>query len=191
MASILQNTDNAQETGQIALSMNDKLKHVAAQSQEVGAAVDGIAGQIGQIDGIAYQTNLLALNAAVEAARAGEYGRGFAVVAAEVRKLAERSQVAAGEIREISENSVRVMNASETALRATLPEAERTTLLVQEISANSVEQKSGVEQVTSAIIQLNDVINQNASAAEVMATNAEQLNEQADSLRRTIHLFKV
>ena len=143
----------------------------AAQAEDGGqavartvAAMKQIAQRIGIIDDIAYQTNLLALNAAIEAARAGEHGKGFAVVAAEVRKLAERSQVAAQEIGELSSSSVELAEKAGKLLDAMLPSITKTSDLVQENSAASEEQASGVGQINTAMTQLNQITLHTADA---------------------------
>ncbi len=190
-ATIKQNTDNAQQTEKIALkSAGDAQESGKAVSETVTAMKD-IASKISIIEEIARQTNLLALNAAIEAARAGEHGKGFAVVAAEVRKLAERSQVAAAEISQLSSTSVQVAEKAGQMLAKLVPDIQKTAELVQEISAASKEQTSGSDQINSAIQQLNQVIQQNAGAAEEMASTAEELSSQAQQLQATISFFKV
>ncbi len=126
----------------------------AAVAESV-AAMQQIAGKVGIIDDIAYQTNLLALNAAIEAARAGEHGKGFAVVAAEVRKLAERSQVAAGEIGTVATRTVHQAEHAGELLGRIVPAIGRTSDLVREIAAASEEQSHGIAQINSAMGQLN------------------------------------
>jgi methyl-accepting chemotaxis protein len=146
---------------------------------------------LGIIDDIAYQTNLLALNAAIEAARAGEHGKGFAVVAAEVRKLVERSQVAAREIGELSSGSVELAEKAGRLLDAMVPSINKTSDLVQEISAASEEQASGVGQINSAMNQLNQITQQNASSSEELAATSEELSSQAEQLQQTMSFFKI
>ena len=190
-ANIRQNADNASSTEKIAVQAATEAEQGGKAVSETVQAMQMIAEKITIIEEIARQTNLLALNAAIEAARAGEQGKGFAVVAAEVRKLAERSQVAAGEINELSVSSVTVAEEAGTMLSALVPNIQRTAELVQEISAASREQDAGADQIAKAIQQLDSVIQQNASASEEMASTAEELNSQADQLQHTIAYFKV
>lgn len=191
VANIQQNTDNSRETEKIA---NKAAKDINVSSDSVSETVDAIttiAERIAIIEEIASKTDLLALNAAVEAARAGEHGKGFAVVAAEVRKLAERSQKAAAEITEISAKTVRAAGESKKLLLSTLPDITKTAELVQEIAAASVEQTTGADQVNSAIQQLSQVTQGNASAAEEMSSNAEELSSQAEELKSAVSYFRL
>jgi methyl-accepting chemotaxis protein len=158
---------------------------------ETVEAMVAIAERIGIVEEIAYQTNLLALNAAVEAARAGEHGRGFAVVAAEVRKLAERSQKAAKEIRSLASSSVKVAERSGTLLEALVPSIRKTARLVQQVAAVSREQASGVMQMNRAMVQVDQVTQRNASAAEELSSTAEELAAQAESLQQMMTFFRV
>lgn len=190
-ANIQQNTDNAQQTEKIASKAAEDVQEGSRAVNQTVDSMKKIAEKITIIGEIARQTNLLALNAAVEAARAGEHGKGFAVVAAEVRKLAERSQVAANEINELSSSSVAIADKSGKLLEQIVPNIQNTSRLVQEISAASMEQNAGAEQVNNAIQQLNQVIQQNAASAEEMASSSEELSSQAEQLRDTVSFFNV
>ena len=190
-ANIQQNTENAQQTEKIAIAAADGISRINDASDQNLRYMQEIADKVSIIGEIARQTNILALNAAVEAARAGEHGKGFAVVAAEVRKLAERSQVSAVEIDTLTRNSVRATEESGKLLAAIAPEISKTAKLVQEIAAASIEQNSGADQVNNAIQQLNHVTQQNAAASEEMATSSEELAGQAQQLLEMISFFKI
>ena len=189
-AMIKQNAANAQETEKMALKSAADARESGAAVSEAVTAMKQIAEKISIVEEIARQTNLLALNAAIEAARAGEHGKGFAVVAAEVRKLAERSQAAAAEIGHLSASSKDVSERAGAMLAKLVPDIQKTTELVQEISAASREQASGTDQINNAIQQLNNVIQQNAGAAEQMATMAADLSSHAGELQTMIAVFK-
>jgi methyl-accepting chemotaxis protein len=190
-SNIQQNTDNSQQTEKIALQSVEGVNSGNESANISMVSMKEIAEKISIINDIAFQTNILALNAAVEAARAGEHGRGFAVVAAEVRKLAERSKIAADEIGILSKKGVDVSVEAGQKLSAIVPEIEKTSKLVQEITASSLEQNAGAEQINSALQQLNQVTQQNAASAEEMATSSEELSSQADQLKETISFFDV
>ncbi|MES2296019.1 MAG: methyl-accepting chemotaxis protein [Pseudomonadota bacterium] len=189
-ASISQNTENAKVTDGMAAKAAQEAGEGGDAVRSTVAAMKQIAKKIGIIDDIAYQTNLLALNAAIEAARAGEHGKGFAVVAAEVRKLAERSQVAAQEIGEVASNSVELAEKAGNLLDAMVPSIRKTSDLVQEITAASEEQSSGVGQINAAIGQLSQTTQQNASSSEELAATAEEMSGQAEQLQNTMSFFK-
>ena len=188
-ASINQNTENAKVTDGMASKAAKEATEGGESVQQTVVAMKKIAQRISIIDDIAYQTNLLALNAAIEAARAGEHGKGFAVVAAEVRKLAERSQVAAQEIGELSTSSVEMAERAGHLLNEMVPSINKTSDLVQEITAASEEQAAGVAQINTAMNQLNQVTQQNASSSEELAATAEEMSSQAEQLQQAMSFF--
>jgi methyl-accepting chemotaxis protein len=190
-ASIAQNTENAKVTDGMATKAAKEANEGGDAVKETVSAMKQIAQKIGIIDDIAYQTNLLALNAAIEAARAGEHGKGFAVVAAEVRKLAERSQVAAQEIGTTASSSVELAERAGKLLDDMVPSIKKTSDLVQEITAASEEQTSGVSQINAAVMQLSQTTQQNASSSEELAATSEEMSSQAEQLQRTMSFFKV
>ena len=189
-AGVRTNADNSRQTEEIASSAAAGAKESGLAVTEAVNALRSIAERITIIQEIARQTNLLALNAAIEAARAGEHGKGFAVVAAEVRKLAERSGKAAEEIGDISATSMGVADKAGKMLEDLLPRITKTAELVQEISASCTEQDKGVSEISSAIGQLETVIQSNASASEEMASTSEELAGQAQMLAQAMTFFK-
>jgi methyl-accepting chemotaxis protein len=190
-ASIAQNTENAKVTDGMATKAAQEAAEGGEAVKATVAAMNQIAKKIGIIDDIAYQTNLLALNAAIEAARAGEHGKGFAVVAAEVRKLAERSQVAAQEIGEVATSSVDLAQRAGHLLDQMVPNIRKTSDLVQEITAASEEQSAGVSQINSAVGQMNQTTQHNASSSEQLAATAEEMSSQAEQLQQAVGFFKL
>lgn len=204
-STVKQNADNAQQANQLAISASgvavkggDVINKVVRTMESITDSSRKISDIIGVIDGIAFQTNILALNAAVEAARAGEQGRGFAVVAAEVRSLAQRSAAAAKEIKTLIEDSVskvqdgsRLVEEAGHTTQEIVTSIKRVTDIMAEISAASLEQSSGIEQVNTAITQMDDVTQQNAALVEEAAAAAESLEEQALQMVQVVMRFKL
>jgi methyl-accepting chemotaxis protein len=190
-ASINQNAENAKITeGMAGKAAKDADEGGIAVKQTVDAMKE-IAKKIGLIEDIAYKTNLLSLNAAIEAASAGEHGKGFAVVAAEVRKLAESSRAAAEKINELAVNSLEIAEKAGNQISAVVPNIVKTSDLVQEINAASMEQSKGINQINNAMKQLDKVTQQNASSSEELAATAEELNAQASQLQHAVAFFKL
>jgi methyl-accepting chemotaxis protein len=190
-ASIKQNADSATITDGMATQAAREATEGGNAVGQTVQAMQSIATKISIIDDIAYQTNLLALNAAIEAARAGDHGKGFAVVAAEVRKLAERSQVAAQEIGALAASSVQLAEKAGGLLGRMLPSISKTSELVQEIAAASGEQSGAVGQISGAMGHLNGVTQQNASASEELSATAEEMAAQATQLSELMSFFKL
>ncbi|MEK7391297.1 MAG: methyl-accepting chemotaxis protein [Fibrobacterota bacterium] len=190
-STVAHNAENARVTDGIA---SQAALHAARSGEAVKHTVEAmreITSKIGIIDDIAYQTNLLALNAAIEAARAGAHGRGFAVVAAEVRRLAERSQVAAQEIGNVARNSVSLSEQAGHSLDELVPSIRKTADLVQEISAASKEQASGLQQIGTSVLQLSQTTQGAASASEQLNATATEMRSQAARLQDAVRWFRV
>ncbi len=190
-STIKQNAARVNESETLASQVAEQARSTGSAVDNAVAAMKRIAEQITVIEEIARQTDLLALNAAIEAARAGESGRGFAVVAGEVRKLAEHSRRAAAEIVELSQSSVEVSEDAGSRLTSLLESIERTVVLIREINNAGDEQTQGIQQVTRAIMQLDQVSQQNAASAETMAASAQELRELSGSLQRIMEFFTI
>ncbi|ESW60221.1 MAG: methyl-accepting chemotaxis protein [Rhodobacter sp. CACIA14H1] len=189
-ANIKQSSENAALTEKMAVKSAEDARASGKAVAEAVQAMQTIADRIMIVQEIARQTDLLALNAAVEAARAGEHGRGFAVVAAEVRKLAERSQTAAAEISSLSASTVRTAASAGEMLLGLVPDIEKTSALVTEISVASRELATGSSQISMSIQQLDKVTQENTSAAEELSASATELASQADALAEAIGFFR-
>lgn len=175
-------------------STDDMLKAML----EINDASESIAAITSTIDGIAFQTNLLALNAAIEAASAGSHGRGFAVVAAEVRELAKRSSNASKEIRQLIENNISKIEAGTDLAKRSgeilveLVETGRTVAdIIDEISVSSKEQAAGIDQVNTAIMQMDQITQDNANLVEEVNSSGKEMQGQAEQLLSMVQYFKI
>ena len=204
-STVRQNADHAKQANQLVESAasyaGEGGQVVGEVVQTMGAIKDSsarIKDIIGVIDGIAFQTNILALNAAVEAARAGEQGRGFAVVAGEVRTLAQRSAQAAREIKELIDDSVqkvdtggRLVDEAGQTMGLIVTSIKQVADIMGEITAATLEQSHGIEEVNQAITQMDEMTQQNAALVEEAAAAAESMQEQANKLASAVAIFKL
>jgi methyl-accepting chemotaxis protein len=189
--SIQQNYANSSQTQQIARQAVEQAQKVEKSSNETIGVMTNMATKLGVIDDIAFQTNILALNAAVEAARAGELGRGFSVVAAEVRKLAEKSKLAASEILSISKESVKSNRMAGDMISSLIPEIDKTSSLVQEISISSEEQHLTSERIHLTVRHLNRMARNNNKSINKLTDDAIRLSEQANLLLELVAHFSI
>jgi methyl-accepting chemotaxis protein-2 (aspartate sensor receptor) len=202
---VRQSADAAAQANQLASSATqvarrggEVVSRVVTTMDEINASSKKIADIIGVIDGIAFQTNILALNAAVEAARAGEQGRGFAVVAGEVRSLAGRSAEAAREIKTLIgasvdrvESGTRLVQDAGATMNEIVSSVQRVSDIIGEISAAATEQSIGIGQVNGAVVQLDQMTQQNAALVEESAAAAESLKDQANRLAGVVAGFRL
>jgi aerotaxis receptor len=204
-STVEQNADNARQARQLAdtaatevRQTGNSMQHVVERMKSISSSSEKIAAIIKVIDGIAFQTNILALNASVEAARAGEHGRGFAVVANEVRSLATRSADAADEVRQLIEESRRQVLSGEAevlqaerAIEGVIESVLKVNDIMSEIAAASREQSAGIDQVNTAVAQMDEVTHRNAGLVLESARAANTMNAQVAELSNAISVLRL
>jgi len=191
LSRIQQNTQYAQETEKIALQAAKGMQIGNESTRALIQSMNNIVQKISIVGEIAKQTNLLAINASIEASRYGMQGKGFAVVAAEIKKLAEKSQLAAKEIDELSNQGLFHARETGNILLEIIPDIEQTAILVKQIAASSLEQKITSEEINAGIQQLNKVTQQNAGSSFELSINSKNIFRQAENLKKLIAYFKI
>jgi aerotaxis receptor len=204
-STVQQNTDNARQATELAQQnahstqeTRQQMEQLVERMQRIAQRAEKMTEMIGVIDGIAFQTNILALNASVEAARAGEHGRGFAVVASEVRTLASRSADAAQEIRKMIDSTTQEVSGgrsaveqAESAIENVVRQVNQVSELMASISTASSEQSSGIGQINSAIAEMDNVTQQNATKVQSIAASADNLTLEAFELANVVDAFRL
>ncbi|BEV16444.1 methyl-accepting chemotaxis protein [Herbaspirillum sp. DW155] len=204
-STVQQNANSARQASRmasdgttVAQRGESEIAEVVKTMREMSVSSHQMSDIITVIEGISFQTNILALNAAVEAARAGENGRGFAVVATEVRALAQRSSAAAKEIKDLIESSVgriqsgtQLVEAAGGTIAEIMRSVSRTTELMQDIASASEEQSAGIGQVNTAIVQMDQMTQQNAALVEQAAAAAQSMMQQAQALTTAVSVFQL
>jgi len=199
------NAENSQQAAELMNAVSQRvaeanrtLADMTTSMQEIGASSGKISKIIRVIDEIAFQTNILALNAAVEAARAGEAGMGFAVVADEVRNLAQRSAQAAKDTAALIEDSIlksgegsKKLGEVASSIQAITEGAGKVKTLIDEVEASSTEQARGIEQISKAVSQMDQVTQKTAANAEESASASEELNAQSQALMAVVDQLQV
>jgi methyl-accepting chemotaxis protein len=186
-------TRHMTQTSEMVEDANRRLAEMTVSMKEIRGSSDQISKIIKVIDGIAFQTNILALNAAVEAARAGEAGLGFAVVADEVRSLAQRSAQAARDTATLIEESIAKtregaakLDAVAQSMNGITASAASVRTLVDEVQGGSQEQARGIEQVSKALVNMEQLTQRAAAGAQESAAASAQLSAQSDGMRRSV-----